>query len=121
MDWILHLVPASEFHACDGAASYVPRQFEKDGFIHCAVDAAVLLQVANRFYRQVSEELLVLVIDPARVAAQIRYEPPGHPDGTPATSDETRLFPHIYGPLEREAIVSIRTALRAPDGFFRSV
>lgn len=31
------------------------------------------------------------------------------------------LFPHIYGPLNRDAIVEIRTAKRAGDGTFISV
>ena len=31
------------------------------------------------------------------------------------------LFPHIYGPLHREAIVAVRPAQRAPDGRFLQV
>jgi uncharacterized protein (DUF952 family) len=32
-----------------------------------------------------------------------------------------RLFPHIYGPLNAEAVVAVRLAQRAADGTFISL
>jgi uncharacterized protein (DUF952 family) len=43
-------------------------------------------------------------------------QPAPQPPDIPAPS--TPLFPHIYGPLNRDAIVEIRRAVRAPDGTF---
>jgi len=65
--------------------------------------------------------VLVLVIDADRITSEVKWEPPAHPDGTPTQPGNPRLFPHIYGPLNREAIVEIRTAARAADGAFFSV
>jgi len=118
--YLRHLVPAEYFHSLPALAPYQPREFEADGFIHCTREPEALLLVANALYRDAPGEFLVLLIDPARVAAEIKYEPPlpPPPPGAPLAG---RLFPHIYGPLNRDAIVEIRAARRGPDGRFVAV
>lgn len=113
---ILHLVPAAYFHSLPPEADYLPEPYAQDGFIHCTREADTMLAVANTFYRDVPGEVLVLEIDPARVRAEVRYEAAAHPRGP---SDP--LFPHIYGPLNRAAIVAIRPARRAADGTYLAV
>ena len=113
---ILHLTPAAYYHSLPAEAAYLPQDFERDGFIHCTAEPEVLLEVANAFYRQVPGEMLVLVIDPARVQAQVRFEAAVHPRGP-----DDRLFPHIYGPLNRDAIVSVHPTQRADDGAYLAV
>jgi uncharacterized protein (DUF952 family) len=54
------------------------------------------MPVANAIFRGVAE-LVLLEIDPRRVAPDIRYE---NLDG----GDE--LFPHVYGPLNRDAVLA---------------
>ena len=116
---ILHLVPAAEFDGRPEAGAYRPRQFAQDGFIHCTATAEVLRHVANSFYRDVPGDFLVLVIDPARLESELRYEAPMPP--APAGSPLANvLFPHVYGPLNREAFVAVRRAERAADGTFVS-
>lgn len=63
-------------------------------------------RVANRFYNQEPPPHVYLYIDPAQVRAEIRYE------------DAGQLYPHIYGELNREAIVTIRPARRDENGNF---
>lgn len=87
------------------------------GFIHCTRQPEVLLEVANRFYRDRPGDFVVLVIDPARLRAPVRDEPPAHPAPV-ASLGTTVLFPHIYGPLNREAVVEVRAAERNADGTF---
>ena len=62
----------------------------------------------------------MLVIDPAKVTADVKFECPNPPPG-PSSPLAKVLFPHIYGPLNRDAIVEIRAATRAADGTFLSV
>lgn len=119
--YILHLVPAAYFHSLPAAEPYLPAEFAADGFIHCTREPEVLLEVANRFYRHAPGDMLVLVIDTEKVAAEVKWEPPTHPDGTPTQPGNERLFPHIYGPLNRGAIIEMHPAARAPDGAFLSV
>ena len=114
---IHHLVPAADFAAVPLDQPYLPPDYAHDGFIHCTQQPAALIEVANRFYRDVAGDLLVLDIDPRRLTAELRNEPPVPP--APAGSPlEGLLFPHIYGPLDREAIVAVRPVQRSPDGTF---
>jgi uncharacterized protein (DUF952 family) len=54
--------------------------------------------------------VLVLLIDSTRVTARIIDEPAVDGHGTP--------FPHIYGPLNRDANVCTARMLRRADGTF---
>ena len=105
-DLTLHLVPAEYFRDCDRDAPYVPPAFEADGFIHCTDSAEELARTATRYYRDDRRMYVALVIDKRRVRASIRYE------------DEARIYPHIHGPLNRDAIVTVVPVLRAADGSF---
>jgi uncharacterized protein (DUF952 family) len=66
------------------------------GFVHCAFEEQVA-RVANVFFRGVAK-LVVLRIAVDRLNVEVRYEnlEGGH-----------ELFPHVYGPLNLDAIVGI--------------
>jgi len=103
MGIIYHLVPADYWHGLDPTVPYLPRDFESDGFIHCTQGLDLLLQVANTYYRDVPGEFLLLVIEESRVSAEVKYE---------------NGFPHIYGLLNRDAIIVVHTMPRHADGAF---
>lgn len=103
MSVIYHLTPADYWRSLDPAAPYLPAAFENDGFIHCTRGLDLLLQVANTFYRDAPGEFLLLVIEEGCVSAEIKYE---------------GGFPHVYGPLNRDAIVGVHTMGRQDDGRF---
>ncbi len=117
MQLIYHLAPAGRWHTWPADAPYLPAEYEADGFIHCTAGDDAMLGVANRFYRGVAGDFVLLAIDPQRLSAPVKWEPPAHPDGTEATTTEP-LFPHIYGPIDRAAIAEVRPVRRAPDGEF---
>ncbi len=106
MDITYHLVPQSYFDSLDARADYLPRDFARDGFIHCTDGADEMAQVANLFYKANPEPHYYLYIDKTRVRAPVRYD------------DAARLYPHIYGALNRDAIVGVHPARRAADGAF---
>jgi uncharacterized protein (DUF952 family) len=83
------------------------RTLAQEGFIHTSTAGQVAL-VANAFY-QGEPDLLLLVIDPDRVEEEIRYE---HVPGQPEP------YPHIYGPLNIDAVVQTRPFQPDPDGQF---
>jgi uncharacterized protein (DUF952 family) len=83
------------------------RALAEEGFIHAST-APQVAAVANAFY-QGESDLLLLVIDPERVTAEIRHEQvPGH----------ALPYPHIYGPLNISAVVRTRPFEPGPDGRF---
>ena len=73
-----------------------------------AAAAALYRQLAQRSAAPWREDLLLLAIDETRLSAEVRYEDAG--DG--------RLFPHIYGPLEVEAVIEVVEFQPNPDGSF---
>jgi uncharacterized protein (DUF952 family) len=100
---IFHLVPAVYWHNQDPTCPYLPRDFEGEGFIHCTRGASLLLQVANTYYQDAPGEFLLLVIGEEQVSAETKSE---------------NGFPHIYGPLNRDAIVAVHAMIRHDDGRF---
>ncbi len=80
---------------------------DSDGFIHCC-DAHHLIAVANARFHGTSD-LLVLEIDPSRVLAEIRYE---------NLEGGAHPFPHVYGPLNTEAVVDVHLLEPDPSGDF---
>jgi uncharacterized protein (DUF952 family) len=88
-------------------ADYQPEQFATEGFIHCST-AEQLIPVANlRFRGQLG--LVLLEIDTNLVKPEIRYE---------NLEGGLKLFPHIYGQLERKAVLRVRNFAPGLDGFF---
>ncbi|MBA2520561.1 MAG: DUF952 domain-containing protein [Chloroflexia bacterium] len=105
----LHLVPEPVWEARRQAPAYTPEAFEREGFIHCTDGDANLLGVANTFYLDDPRPYLVLVLDLDRLRSPVRYE------------DPAQIYPHIYGPINREAVVAVRRAVRLADGSFSKI
>jgi uncharacterized protein (DUF952 family) len=110
MQTIYHLAPSGRWRAWPAGEPYLPAEFEAEGFIHCTAGDELMLRIANRFYRDAAGDFVLLVIDPSRLSAPLKWEQAGDPT-LPA-------FPHIYGPIDRAAIVEERAVRRSPDGEF---
>ncbi len=99
-----HLVPRDEYDPA--APTYAPPAYADEGFIHTTRTLAIVQEVANRYYRDDRRPYLLLTIELDRASAPWRYDAAG-PD-----------YPHLYGPLNREAIVAAQPVPRAEDGTF---
>lgn len=96
-DWDAH--PTEPY-----TTSTVGRSLAEQGFIHCSFQRQVQ-QTADSFYRD-RDDVVVLTIDQARVPSPIRVE---------NLEGGEEKFPHIYGPLPRDAVVAV-TPLESFDG-----
>lgn len=105
----LHLVPEPVWEAHQGAATYTPERYADDGFVHCTDGEANLLGVANTFYRADDRPYVVLVLDVDRLQSPVRYD------------DPAQIYPHIYGPINLDAVVDVRRAVRLADGSFSEI
>ena len=112
---ILHLLTEAAAAGARSRADYVPVSFAADGFIHCTEGDDLMLQVANRFYRDVDEAMVAWSIDESRLRSEVRWEAP-MPENPP--NDDGPLFPHVYGPLNVDAVVATRRLVRGRDGTF---
>lgn len=117
MSEIYHLAPAARWHAWPKEQPYLPAEFDTDGFIHCTGEREVMLKVANAFYRRAPGAFVLLVINPARLSAPLRWEPPTDPAPN-AGPPLAPLFPHIYGPIDCAAIVEVLPMQRTAEGEF---
>lgn len=87
--------------------AYIPDNFNADGFIHCATIKQVLIPANELFHGQT--DLVLLCIDEEKVQAPVIYE----------DCYNTGLqFPHIYGVLNKEAIVQVVNFPANEDGSF---
>jgi uncharacterized protein (DUF952 family) len=99
---LFHITTRDEWDAAVATGSYTGstrgRSLAEVGFIHCSF-AAQTADVAAAIYRDCTDALVLLEIDPAGVDAEIKVEPV---DGT------DQSFPHIYGPLPVSAVLEVQ-------------
>lgn len=103
------------FHICTRQAAVAARvsgeyrasSLDSEGFIHLS-QAHQVRGVLDVFYAGQSD-LVLLVVDPGRVTSPIRREPPGPMPSAAnlAQIPPDQLFPHIYGPLNADAILDV--------------
>jgi uncharacterized protein (DUF952 family) len=92
--WIYHIIPRADWEGLP-PGPYRAASLQSEGFIHCS-QLDQVARVANLFYAE-QPELLVLGIDPEQLDSPVREEDVG-------TGER---FPHVYGPIRREAIVAV--------------
>ena len=103
---MLHLAARERAESFEGGTPYTPEGFADEGFIHCTDGAANVVAVGNRYYNDDEREFVVFVIDREQLSSPVTYE------------DPERIYPHIYGPLNADAIVAMLPAPRRSDGTF---
>jgi uncharacterized protein (DUF952 family) len=105
---IFHLALASDWSR-DSAADYMTSTLGQElgdvGFIHCSF-AGQVQQIADLVYRG-RDDVVLLEIDVARLQSPLRVE---------SAEDGGEEFPHIYGPLNRDAVIRVTPLTVGPDG-----
>ncbi|MFM8914475.1 MAG: DUF952 domain-containing protein [Flammeovirgaceae bacterium] len=92
---IFHIATQHDWDLRAHQDDYVPSAFSAERFIHLSTDSQVP-GVLQRYYKG-REDLLLLTVDETKLAGELKYEP--------ATGGE--LFPHLFGPINKSAIVKI--------------
>jgi len=120
---IYHIVVESDLRAHFDGLAYTPSGLHADGFVHCASKPAVI-PVANDYFAGAAGRVLVLEIDPTRLTSETRYEAAAPIAGGGSSHLATATqFPHVYGPINREAITGVGVLGRTsgsyawPSGF----
>ena len=108
MEHIYHICKREAWDEASKKNCFHSESLAKEGFIHCSKYVQVL-RVANTFFRG-QENLVLLVIEPGKVRAEIRWEP--------GMDKPDELFPHIYGDLNLEAVNQILDLNVSPNGQF---
>lgn len=105
-EMILHITPKSTWEEAKKLGAYQADTLSTQGFIHCSRKEQVV-PVANFLFKGRSD-LVLLLIKESRVTAEIKEEDGG--DG--------EFFPHIYGPLNLDAVIAVVDFPSQDDGTF---
>jgi uncharacterized protein (DUF952 family) len=101
-----HLLPAATWASVDATAPYAAASLEHEGFIHCTDGVEALGATFDRYFLSDPRPFVALTVDLDALDVPWRYDVPGSP------------YAHIYGSIEREAIVGVSAVVRTPDGRF---
>jgi uncharacterized protein (DUF952 family)/GNAT superfamily N-acetyltransferase len=107
---LLHLCAPATWRMALAAGSLAPPSLLIEGFVHLSTPAQVQVPANERFTGRT--DLIALVIDPARLPGELRFERPPHDN--PADL----RFPHHYGPVPANAVAAVVPYQPASDGRF---
>lgn len=102
---IYHITLAERWDAAHNNGQYVADSLDSEGFIHCSTVEQVERSL-NRFYKG-HPQVLLLQIEPERLTSELKYEPAHGED-----------FPHIYGPLNIDAVSTVEVLYPDESGVF---
>lgn len=104
-----HLVPAAVWVAADPNSAYLAASLATEGFVHCTDGEEELLATASRHYRLDPRPFVVLSLDLDLILARWTVD------------DSAGIYPHIHGPVDRQAIIDVAPLMRADDGRFLAI
>ena len=99
---IFHITTPMAWNEAKNAGEYRAASLLTEGFIHCSTLSQVI-PVANLYYKGQSG-MILLQIEPTLLSSDLKWEPPS--GGTPPPGvPEGDPFPHVYGPINLDAVV----------------
>jgi uncharacterized protein (DUF952 family) len=106
MSVIFHITRSQQWEQAKQVQSYRGDTLDTEGFIHCSTLPQVL-KSANKFFVG-QTGLLLLSIDSEKVESELKYEFAAGED-----------YPHIYGPLNVDAVLQVFEFEPGADGKFQ--
>jgi 2-C-methyl-D-erythritol 4-phosphate cytidylyltransferase len=102
---LYHIATRAEWELSKSTGWYRGDTLDSEGFIHCsAVDQ--VLAVANSIFPG-RRDLVLLCIDDSRLSSELRWE-----------RSAGMVFPHVYGPLNANAVIAALEFRPREDGTF---
>jgi len=112
---ICHITTRAAWDSGKASGQFLSPEFGEHGFIHCSTPEQAQL-VANAYFAGQAGRVL-LVIDPARLTSPVRWEPP-HTVGRLPGFTQGSVFPHVYGPINADAVVRVVDLVPGENGTF---
>jgi uncharacterized protein (DUF952 family) len=102
---ILHITQHDQWQQAKRSGFYRGDTLDSEGFIHCSTPQQII-KVANTFFKG-EKGLVLLCIESDKIKAEIKYE-----------GVEEDYYPHIYGPLNIDAVIQVLDFEPGEDGKF---
>ena len=96
---IFHITTRKEWEEAKAKGMYAANSLTHEGFIHCSKKEQIL-DTANNYFRG-NQDLFLLCIMPEKLQADLKYEDPSGKH----SANVYGLFPHVYGPINPEAVI----------------
>lgn len=106
-DLLFHITTKEEWDKYKSNGNYEPESLENKGFIHCS-SGHQINDTANRLFED-HDQILLLIIDVSTLGEEIKYE---------EDQDSGEEYPHIYGPLNSNAVIDKIVVSAEQDGSF---
>lgn len=106
MSLLLHITSRAQWDRARFSGVYRSESLDTEGFIHCST-AEQVAGVANRVFAG-RDDLVLLCIELARVQAPVQFD----------AIETGERYPHIYGPLNTDAVTRTVPFPPGPDGRF---
>jgi uncharacterized protein (DUF952 family) len=110
MPSIYHLIDQASWESARPTPEHRAESLATEGFIHCSENLDQMLKVANRRYSG-RIDMLALELDPERLTSSVKRE----------ASRSGEIYPHIYGPLNTDAVVKVWSLPLDTNGTFSGV
>ena len=105
MSVIFHITSSQQWEEAKQVQSYRGDTLDTEGFIHCST-LPQIVRTSNKFFAG-QTGLLLLWIDSDKVESELKYE---------LAAGEN--YPHIYGPLNVDAVLKVIEFEAGADGKF---
>ena len=110
MSIIYHLIDQASWDSAKSTPEHRAESLASEGFIHCSEDHDQSLRVANRLYSG-RNDMLALAVDTQLLSSPLQREPSRSGD----------IYPHIYGPLNTNAVVKVHPLTLDTAGTFSAL
>ena len=104
-----HLVPSETWDASDDRVSYAAASLATEGFAHATDGLDELGRTFDRHYARDPRTFVALTLDLDALEVPWRYDVPDSP------------YPHVYGPIPRDAIIGVADVVRDAAGRFETL
>jgi uncharacterized protein (DUF952 family) len=105
MPEILRITPRDKWEQAVAEGEFRSDDLATEGFIHCSTPEQ-LPWVAEKFYKG-QAGLVVLRIDTEKLKSPLVWENP---------HEKWKVFPHVYGPINTDAVVEVMPLEELPLG-----
>ena len=106
---IYHTVGKADYYNNLIGSMYVPETIVRDGFIHCSSFKEDVLQIVKNSFSMFEGTIFIVKIISDAVLAPVRFE---------KSSESETLYPHIYGPLNLDAVDGIGIIRKSRGQFY---
>jgi uncharacterized protein (DUF952 family) len=97
MPHIYHIASKQDWEKAKEETFYSIPSLKDEGLIHCCMEDQVS-GILNRYYNDIPD-IVILTIDTEKLRSQLVYEWSPSLEAT---------FPHIYGPINTDCVISVK-------------